>query len=352
MKTYLTALLILTALATDLCVYGSLQAASMETGQKWRIVNYWSEWCVPCRREIPVLNELDAQLVSSNANVTVVGVDFDENTRDEALATAQRMGIQFPTLPIDVVRQLQMPAPNVLPTTYILSPENQVEAKMVGEQTMATLLAQLAVLELTEVSMMSPPVGVNSSLSRLVTDANGVLHLSWVSQQDGMSTLFWSKLVDGAWQAPQVIARGDDWFNNWADFPSLAVNEDSMAAHWLRMSAEGTYDYDVKAAFYDAGSQSWGEAITVNKDGVSAEHGFASMFPLSGGRFFISWLDGRNTRVDAAGQGADEGHDGHSMGGAMTVRAGIFDRDGNIMNDWELDARACDCCQTSAALAA
>lgn len=203
-----------------------------------------------------------------------------------------------------------------------------------------------------EVSPMSIPVGSNSSLSRLVTDANGVVYLSWVSRQDEVSTLSWSKLVGDAWQAPQVIAQGDDWFVNWADFPSLVVNEDSMAAHWLRMSAKGSYDYDVNAAFYHAGSQSWGQAITVNKDGVQAEHGFVSMLPMSEGRTFISWLDGRNTRTGEAEQGAEAGHDGHSMGGAMTLRAGIFDRDGKTLHDWQLDGRVCECCQTSAALTA
>lgn len=304
------------------------------------------------------MNELNAQLASSGSNVTVVGVDFDENSRDEALVIAQRMGIKFPTLTLDVIRQMQLKAPSVLPTTYILSPDNQVVAKLIGEQTEASLLAQLASLNLAgplgkaEISMMSIPVGSNSSLSRVVTDANGVVYLSWVSRRDEMSTLSWSMLVDDVWQAPQLIAQGDDWFVNWADFPSLVVNEDTMAAHWLRMSAKGTYDYDVNAAFYHAESQSWGEAITVHKDGVNAEHGFVSMLPMSGGRTFISWLDGRNTRMGEAEQEAEAGNDGHSMGGAMTVRAGIFDRDGNTLHDWQLDGRVCDCCQTSAALAA
>jgi hypothetical protein len=40
------------------------------------------------------------------------------------------------------------------------------------------------------------------------------------------------------------------------------------------------------------------------------------------------------------------------MGGAMTLRAGIFDPDGKTLQEWELDGRTCDCCQTSAALAA
>jgi thiol-disulfide isomerase/thioredoxin len=352
LKTVLTTLLILTVQVTDLHAQDSQQAGGQGTDQKWRIVNYWSEWCVPCRREIPVLNELNEQLALSGSNVTVVGVDFDENPRDAALAIASRMGIEFPTLTTDVVRQLQLAAPDVLPTTYILSPDDQVMAKLIGEQTEASLSEQIARLNPAEVSMMSPPVGGNSSLSRLVTDANGVVHLSWVSQRDGISTLHWSKWVDGAWQAPQVIAAGDDWFNNWADFPSLVVNEDSMAAHWLRMSAKGSYDYDVKAAFYDAERQSWGEAITVNTDGIHAEHGFVSMLPMSEGRTFIAWLDGRNTRIGEVEAKAEEGHDGHSMGGAMTLRAAIFDRNGKTLDEWELDGRACDCCQTSAALAA
>ncbi len=329
-------------------------ASSAEVTQKWRIVNYWSEWCAPCRKEIPILNEFNAQLASSGSNVTVVGVNFDEDPRDETMAIAQRMGIEFPTLTMERVKELQLTPPNVLPTTYILSPDNMLAAKLVGEQNRESLLAQLDLLNLArpaEVSMMSIPVGSHSSLSRVVTDSTGAVYLSWVSGQDETSILSYSKLLDGVWQAPQMIARGDDWFVNWADFPSLVVNEDSMAAHWLRMSAEGSYDYDVNATFHDAASNSWGEAITVHKDGVNAEHGFVSMLPLSEGRTFISWLDGRNTRMTTE-QGADAGGSGHSMGGAMTVRAGIFDRDGNTLQEWQLDERACDCCQTSAALAA
>lgn len=152
LKTYLAARLVLMLLVADIFCLGTLQAAGVEAEQKWRIVNYWSEWCVPCRREIPVLNELEDQLTSSNANVTVVGVDFDEYPRDEALEIANRMGIEFPTLTIEMVRQLNMPAPNVLPTTYILSPDNQVVARLIGEQTRSSLLAKLADLELAELS--------------------------------------------------------------------------------------------------------------------------------------------------------------------------------------------------------
>jgi len=356
LKACLSTLLILTVLATDLPAQEASDGAGAESAGKWRIVSYWSEWCAPCRKEIPVLNELNAQLASSAAQVAVVGVDFDENPRAESLAIAERMGIEFPILTINDVRQLQLSAPSVMPTIYILSPENQIVAKLIGEQTRTSLYAELARLNLIDppaanVLMLSPPIEGNSSLSRLVSDDHGGIYLSWVSSEDEMSTLSWSKWAGDTWQAPQEIACGNDWFVNWADFPSLAVNGESKAAHWLRMSARGAYDYDVMAGFYHPESQSWGVPITVNKDGVSAEHGFVSMLPLSGGRYFIAWLDGRNTRADGVNHEAS-GSDGHSMGGAMTLRAGTYDGDGKNLQEWQLDGRVCDCCQTSAALAA
>jgi len=203
-----------------------------------------------------------------------------------------------------------------------------------------------------EVLPMPIPAGSGSSLPRLVGDTRGSVYLSWVSQRGDMSSLVFSKLVDGVWKPPQSVSTGDDWFINWADFPSLAVNEDTMAAHWLQLNAGGFYNYDVKAAFYDAASQTWGQAITVNRDGVSAEHGFVSMLPLSAGRTFIAWLDGRHTREEPGTVSPDANDDGHDTDGAMSLRAGIYDRKGETLDEWELDGRVCDCCQTGAALAA
>ena len=124
------------------------QAAQLspQNQAKWLIVNYWSEWCAPCRVEIPVLNALNETL--SPTNVTVVGVNFDEDPREITLSIAADMGIEFPTLTMDVVAELELRAPDVLPTTYILSPGREVVVKMIGAQTQESLLAQLAILNL------------------------------------------------------------------------------------------------------------------------------------------------------------------------------------------------------------
>ena len=190
--------------------------------------------------------------------------------------------------------------------------------------------------------MLATPAPVNSSLSRLVSDEAGQVYLSWVNQKDELAQLAFSKLTDNAWSIPKVISEGDDWFINWADFPVLSVNNGNMAAHWLRMSADGAYDYDIEASFYDESNNSWSEARVIHTDGVSAEHGFVSMLPFNeetNQHTLITWLDGRNTKVS-------------EEYGEMTLRAGIFDSTGKTVSEWEVDQRVCDCCQTSSAMTA
>ena len=98
----------------------------------WRIINYWSVTCAPCRVEIPELNVLSKELAA--VNVSVVGVNFDDDDRGRTLKLASLMGIEFPTLTLEKVKALKLTPPYVLPTTYILSPDNQVMAKLIGAQ--------------------------------------------------------------------------------------------------------------------------------------------------------------------------------------------------------------------------
>jgi hypothetical protein len=187
------------------------------------------------------------------------------------------------------------------------------------------------------VELLDSPAPVNSHLSRVVSDTSGQIYLSWVNEEGDLARFSYSQLTESGWSRPELISSGSDWFVNWADFPMLSVNGDNMAAHWLRMSAEGTYDYNIEASFSDVQNQDWSEPRVIHSDGVSAEHGFVSMLPLKDGSTLITWLDGRNTK------NGDEY-------GEMTLRAGIFSSSGQILSEWELDSRACDCCQTSSAM--
>jgi len=177
----------------------------------------------------------------------------------------------------------------------------------------------------------------------LFRSADGQIFLSWVqTKNDTTDQLYFSQLVSSKWASPKLIAEGNDWFVNWADFPSIAVsnNKENIAAHWLQKRAEGTYDYDVRIAQSKDLGQKWSPSFIPHTDNIAAEHGFVTMLPLGNGRTFATWLDGRNTKTE----------DAHAHSGAMTLRTAEFDAEGKLFEEAELDTRVCDCCQTDAAI--
>lgn len=58
------------------------------------IVNFWATWCAPCRREIPLLDQLQRDHGAEGFQVVGIAVDF----RDKVLAYADEMKIDYPLL--------------------------------------------------------------------------------------------------------------------------------------------------------------------------------------------------------------------------------------------------------------
>jgi hypothetical protein len=195
-----------------------------------------------------------------------------------------------------------------------------------------------------EVVELPTPVIVGSAEPFLFTDEAGQVYLSWVEKQDSLSSLKYSKWDLGVWSEPNLIAAGKNWFVNWADYPMLTVNKEKFIAHFLAKSGDGTFAYDVNLTTSDNGVD-WNVPFVIHDDQKQVEHGFVSLLPY-GDNFLVAWLDGRNTAIEDM-ENMDH-HDGHH--GVMTLRAAIVDSSGKKLNEWELDSRTCDCCQTAEAL--
>ncbi|TBU99911.1 TlpA disulfide reductase family protein [Stutzerimonas kirkiae] len=104
---------------------------SSELEGRWLLVNYWAEWCGPCRTEIPELNELAA----ADTGLQVLGVNFDGLQGDELSAAAQVLGIEFTVLGDDPSERLQLPRSEVLPVSYLIDDKGALRRTLVGEQT-------------------------------------------------------------------------------------------------------------------------------------------------------------------------------------------------------------------------
>jgi thiol-disulfide isomerase/thioredoxin len=47
-----------------------------------KIVNFWATWCGPCRKEIPLLNRIQAEYQSKGLKIIGIAVDFTEDVRN------------------------------------------------------------------------------------------------------------------------------------------------------------------------------------------------------------------------------------------------------------------------------
>jgi hypothetical protein len=193
------------------------------------------------------------------------------------------------------------------------------------------------VLMLSPPLPMESPAGTGSSEPTLTVDLDGVVHLTWQQAMGDRHELRFATLRGEGWSPARTIASGDDWFVNWADFPTLAVLPDGgLAANYLkRHGTGGRYHYDVEVVQSRDGGATWSSPVRPHRDSVPAEHGFVSLFPAGADGLGIVWLDGR--KYDARFGATEE----------MMLRHTTLSADGALGPEDVIDERVCDCCQTS-----
>ncbi len=213
------------------------------------------------------------------------------------------------------------------------------------------LLVLLLALVSCDTNSLEKVVEFDNPGSQLGSEPNihltkdGLILLSWIQVFDNknsklfLSTLDEKKLI---WSEPILIAEGTDWFVNWADFPSItSFGENSLAAHYLDKSADDTYAYNVKLTISNDNGLTWGNAIIPHRDSTNTEHGFVSKVALDDNKLLSVWLDGRKYAYSEQDS---------LIAKEMTLRSAIMDTNSEIISEFEIDDRVCDCCQTDSAM--
>ncbi len=59
------------------------------------VVNFWAQYCGPCRKEAPLFEEVHQAL---GDQVSVIGVDFQDPQPGQAIALADELGLTYPQL--------------------------------------------------------------------------------------------------------------------------------------------------------------------------------------------------------------------------------------------------------------
>ncbi|MGB0495294.1 MAG: TlpA family protein disulfide reductase [Kangiellaceae bacterium] len=118
--------------------YTSGKSGSLSDYQgKWLIVNFWAEWCSPCRKEVEILSEI----VDHNKieNLSIIGISYDQLEESELMRIVKNWGFSYPVLSTKPSPILPFSLPNQLPALYVVSPESELVAKVNGEQNLESL---------------------------------------------------------------------------------------------------------------------------------------------------------------------------------------------------------------------
>lgn len=197
------------------------------------------------------------------------------------------------------------------------------------------------------------PAADRSQGYALSTGADGRTYLTWLEPVGADAhALKFSVLQDTGWAPPREIARGSNWFVNWADHPSLvALGDGTLLAHWLVHTgrAKGSYGYGVQVARSTDGGRTWAPTFTDGMENVADYAGFVAFVPSGTGADAVFL---RPDKPDTPVAGGGAGHEGHGAGEAehiKTVAVVSFGADGRPGPIQTVDADACTCCMTDIA---
>lgn len=101
----------------------------------WLVVNYFAEWCAPCLREIPELNQFYTE---NKQHLAMFAVSFDALSSTQLAELKTKYNIQFPVI-AQFNADTPMSRPNSLPATFIIGPDGRVVKQLLGEQSAESL---------------------------------------------------------------------------------------------------------------------------------------------------------------------------------------------------------------------
>ena len=97
----------------------------------WIVINYWADWCAPCIKEIPELNEF----AKENNDLLVFTFNFDQLDEDDLKPVAQKFNIEVPSIVTHPRDIWGIQTPPAVPATFFINPDGDLALSLFRPQT-------------------------------------------------------------------------------------------------------------------------------------------------------------------------------------------------------------------------
>ena len=124
-------LILISCQKNDIEVFNGSNTNISDLNGNWIVINYWADWCAPCIKEIPELNEF----AQENKDLVVYTFNFDQLEVEDLKPIAKKFDIQVPSL-ISHPRDIWgIPTPPAVPATFFINPNGEITSSLFRPQT-------------------------------------------------------------------------------------------------------------------------------------------------------------------------------------------------------------------------
>jgi len=99
------------------------------------IINFWAKWCIDCRKEMPILEEIYQKYKSQN--LEIIGISIDrKRAREKVLEIAS--SLSYPNAMLYEVKETSFEEPNAIPVSYVIDKNGKLIAKITASDSEVT----------------------------------------------------------------------------------------------------------------------------------------------------------------------------------------------------------------------
>ena len=124
-------LIVISCQNNDIEIFNGTDTNLNKLNGNWIVINYWADWCAPCIKEIPELNEF----AKENNDLLVFTFNFDQLDEDDLKPVAKKFNIEVPSIVTHPRDIWGIQTPPAVPATFFINPDGDLALSLFRPQT-------------------------------------------------------------------------------------------------------------------------------------------------------------------------------------------------------------------------